>query len=474
MDESAPLHVRLVPRPHMFLLMLPPFFILASLLCSTSQPDVPLNPIPAIIAPLLQALALGMLWWGTRERSPSWLMRAWNWAPDWCHAPLLRAALVTPLIVLGLNIGIRSTVYYIHPTQYLNDALVYIHMDAELLLRGQNPYTSQNAIWEAALRWPTGGATPMMYGYFGSCASCYPSDKKLEQRLQQEAQHPELRGPEFNPATAHNYPAGSFLAILPVVWAGGAFILWPNYLATIGIILLVWLHTPRKQWAALALALICACIISFSTNFDALCLVFVLLAWHTRDRPRLSPLLFGWACATKQVAWFFIPFYLIESWRRYGPRATCYRAGWMVLAMALPNLPFLIANPYAFLSSLLIPMSAPMFPVGMGIVAPAIAGVWPVWPSLVYGMLEMCAWIGLAIYQARRREITSDGLLLAMMPLFLARRDPVNYVSVLPLFALWLWADKQRLSAPMDDACQGALAVQPAINGTAKDLTTIC
>ena len=93
-------------------------------------------------------------------------------------------------------------------------------------------------------------------------------------------------------------------------------------------------------------------------------------------------------------------------------------------------------------------MRDPLFPGGIGIVAPAIGGLWPLWPPMVYAGLELGSWLGLIIWQARRREVTSDGLVLALIPLFFAWRSFGTYFALVPLLALWLIASRMRDRAP--------------------------
>ena len=108
--------------------------------------------------------------------------------------------------------------------------------------------------------------------------------------------------------------------VLPVVWSGGASILWLNFAAIVAMALLVVWRTPLHARPMMSLVVVCQMIVYY-TSFDALSLVFVLAAWHTLAHPRLSAGLLGWACAIKQLAWFFVPFYLVEVGRREGWRA---------------------------------------------------------------------------------------------------------------------------------------------------------
>lgn len=432
--------------------------MLVAVACSTPLPGQLLNPIAAWIAPIATLLAFSLIWLSTRGDIPTWLRQVQAHAPIWLRAPILRAVLITPLIIWGIGALASSLHYYFAPATYQNDAVTYLHRDAELVLQGQNPYTNSDVVWSATRRWPASLGTPLVRGRFGSCAICYPAAKTIRTVGVAEAWNPSQRGPEYDPATGHNYPAGSLLMVLPVVWAGAPFIIWLNCVATLVLGLLVVQRAPAPARLGIGLVLLCQTI-AFSTNFDAICILFVLLAWHVMGRQRLSPLALGWACAVKQLAWFFVPFYLIETGRRYGWHVALRRGGLLTLAFLLPNLPFIVASPGAWVHSQLVPMTDPMFAVGLGIVAPALAGIWPLWPPIVYTLLEAAAWLGLMVYQARREAITSDGLLLALLPLFFARRSPINYFALLPVLALWLVADLLRRRA----AQQPLVAAAPVV-----------
>ncbi len=408
-----------------------------------------LNPVASVVAPIACVVAFALLWLGTRDTPPRWLQRRRARAPAWSRRRIWRAAVVAPLLLWSLVLLFNSARYFLHPTTYPNDAVAYVHADAELALRGVNPYSDNETIWQSALRWNTRLGTPLMRGRFGTCALCYPSLTLRSSVMRDEASNPAHRGPEFDPNTAHNYPAGILWMVMPVIWAGAPYFIWMNFVAALVIGALVLLRAPAAARPALAIALCCQGI-AFSTNFDAMSIVFVVAAWHWLDRRRASPLLLGWACAVKQIAWFFVPFYLVEIARREGWRSASRRAGWMALAFFAPNLPFIAANPHAWLASMGVPMSGEMFPSGQGFIALALGGVLPLWPPLIYSLLEFGAWAALVAWQMRRKAVTSDGLLLALMPLFFARRDLINYAALLSLLGLWLAADllRQRASNP--------------------------
>jgi hypothetical protein len=356
-----------------------------------------------------------------------------------------------PFVLWGCSVWLGNIVATWHATTYYNGSLAYLHEDADVLLHGHNPYADSATLWAASLRWPTLLPTPLLRGIYADCPLCYPAPKALQTQMRQEVSQPQQRRGEFDPATAHNYPAGVIWMAVPLVWAGFNTIGWLNIAAILGIALLVLLRAPAP-WRIPLVALILCQTIVFYTSFDALCLVFVLAAWHWLPQRWLSPALLGWACAIKQLAWFFIPFYLIEIAHREGVGAAARRGLWLGAAFLLPNLPFILADPAAWWHSQLVPMLDPMFPGGVGIVAPALGGVWPLWPTWIYASLEGLAFLALIVVQWQRRVLAADGLILALLPLFFAWRDFATYIALLPLLALWVAVGHWRETPAVPDA----------------------
>lgn len=427
-----------VPIPRLLLCVVPGLLVQIALACTPTLLGIHLSPAAAIAAPLLMLAFFALLWWLSR---PGTLVAS---AASKTRGPrLLWLALLVPLVLWGGAAWVLNIHALWQAHGYFMDSLAYLHLDALLVLHGVNPYTHATTFWEAAQRWPSVNPTPLLRGIYAASALHYPTPPSLLAQMHAELLNPHLRHGEFDPATAHNYPAGSIWLALLAVWAGSPTIQWLNTAALGAMGMLVIWRAPARYRSTLALMVLCQTII-FYTTFDALCLVFVLAAWHWLPQRRLSPALLGWGCAVKQLAWFFVPLYLVQVARTEGWQAAARRALWLMGAFLLPNLPFILANPGAWWHSQLVPMADPMFPGGVGIVAPALGGVWPLWPAWVYAGLELAAWVAVCVVQWRRPAITSDGLFLALLPLFFARRDFATYTAVLPLLAFWLVADHWR------------------------------
>jgi uncharacterized membrane protein len=120
----------------------------------------------------------------------------------------------------------------------------------------------------------------------------------------------------------------------------------------------------------------------------------VIGAWLLGDRRILSSLLLGAACAIKQTVWFVVPFYLVWTWRTSGGREAARRGGIALASFVGINLPWMVASPREWLASLWAPVSLPLFPEGDGIIVLSLSGALPLFPSWVYGLLELGALAG--------------------------------------------------------------------------------
>ncbi len=408
-----------------------------------------------LVGVVMTSAAMAALYVATRPTMPVRLRAWWDGLPPLLRWRGWRAIITIWLLIISWS-SFNGQWRGAAMGHYPNDAIAYVHEDADLLIRGQNPYTADSAFWEAAARWPRSLATPLLGSErFGSNIHHYPSARHIAAVLTYELNNPSARGKDFDPATIHNYPAGVILLATPFAFLGLRSIIWLNFFMLLLLIGLVVAHTPKGSRAQMSIALLANPLVPMFTlfmNFDVVSLVFIVLAWQwMRDRPRLSGLAMGFACAVKQIAWFFAPFYLIEVARRQGIRAAAKQGGWMALAFALPNLPFIIQSPAAWAHSMMIPMADPMFPLGFGPIILMLGKAIPLLPAKVWTVLELGSWVALLVYQWRRKGVTSDGLLFALVPLWLSWRSPMNYFALLPMLVLWL-------TARMHDAPQAQAA----------------
>jgi hypothetical protein len=383
----------------------------------------------------------------SRPTQPTFLVVMWNALP----AALRWQGWRGIFILLMLALSIRSIAWQVDDALqglYRADAISFVHIDADLVLQGRNPYTADDAFWTAARRWPHADATPLYGGEaFGKNPFNYPSSQWMEDVLQLQATFSFTQDHSYDAQTVHNYPAGIIWMALPLVWAGVPSLIPFNLILFALMIAIVVFITPKRERPAMLLALVlCPAYILYGIcgNIDVEALIFVLVAWHWFDRQRISAGAMGFACATKQLAWFILPFYLLEVVRREGYKAALRRLPWMALAFLVPNLPFIIASPLAWFHSMLIPMSDPMFPLGFGTISLALAGLIPFGSEHVWTLIVLTVTALLLIYQWKRKAVTSDGLLLAFLPLWFSWRSPMNYFALAPVFVAWIAANYMR------------------------------
>jgi uncharacterized membrane protein len=181
---------------------------------------------------------------------------------------------------------------------------------------------------------------------------------------------------------------------------------------------------------------------------DILYALLLVLFWAFRDRPILAGLMLGLAAATRQQAWFFVPFLLYLGWRT-GGSADLRRRGLSSLAVFVGcNLPFLWMNPSDWLAGLAGPMRDPLFAQGVGLIDLSIAGLLPLFHPVFYAVLELLVW-GACFRFFMRRCLSAPGLamLLPILPLVFAWRSLHTYFLVLPLLATAVLAFTDRRPA---------------------------
>ncbi len=375
-------------------------------------------------------------------------------------------AIFTLLVVAG---GGRLTFGKSLAKSYWSDVISFSYVNARLVLHGQNPYLSDPAFFPALQRFPYAIETPLRQGTFGQGFD-YPSMSELTAVEHSFLASANNRHGEFDPATLHSYPALSFLLYVPLIWTGVDNILALNVATFAGLFAWqVWIAPEgERHWGALAAASVGGlALFSLFLDNEVVCLAFLLLAWHFRRRRWASAILLGLACAFKQYCWFFAPFFLLDAllegvapsdiaaqpaitgMRLYALRlwnhlaglnwSDTLRRGLIALAAFLaPNLPFLIASPGAWWASLWLPQSAPLFPMGMGVIALFTGHLLPYITPRVFSLMELIAMVGALIVAARWRSWLGDGvLLLALVPLLFAFRSLPNYFGIAPWIALY-------------------------------------
>lgn len=353
----------------------------------------------------------------------------------WQKMALLRTLI---LLLIGAVVGVVAVAQWFFPPAYSNDGTSLDTNAAMLLLEGKNPYTDSN-ILDVVRRFniQPNWTTPLRTGQFAGRLD-YPST--VDFRSTFDTALKANQAPEFESRVS--YPALAFLTLVPFIFLKISNV-FPFYL--LSYLCLVWIawkvtrHELKPWLLLLALANVPMLSAALGGDLDLWYVLLLVVAWLLREKRWRSALFLGLALASKQIAWFFAPFYLILIWRQHGLREACLRltiAGGVALAI---NLPFIIWNPGAWLAGVLAPMADPMFPLGVGLVNLSSSHLLPYLPNWLYLSLEIGAMAAmLACYWRICRACPEAAMLLAVVPLFLAWRSLPSYFSctAFPLFVL--------------------------------------
>jgi uncharacterized membrane protein len=357
-------------------------------------------------------------------------------------APRL-ATLALALCLIAGVIGVKQVatilIASVTPTTYYNDGTTLDHYAAELLLRGHDPYQSSSIV--AALRFlhePGQYVTPLRLGAFASRSWLdYPN--AAERAAVAAGATPALE--------SHvSYPAFSFLALVPLVWAGLPSVILFSALS-LALFVIVALRAVAPEWrpwlALLVLADVPVLNATLAGSLDVTVMALIFIAWLLwRRAPVLSVMALGLALSTKQQGWLFAIFFAIFLWQGLGWQETLKRLGGALAIFVAINAPFIVHDPHAWASGVLAPLVDPMFPLGNGLVQLALAGAGPLLPQAVYSALEALALAGAIGWYCWRgaRTYPELGIVLAMLPFWFAWRSLSSYFLFvgLPLAALWL------------------------------------
>jgi hypothetical protein len=404
-------------------------------------------PQPQVVVAICAVLlCLGILLTAALPvRCPGWMRKAlWR-----VRAVPLSAFAVSILVSVGICFWLLVPIASVaNNNVYSTDVISLTRYNVSLVQRGRNPYVSDAFYADALRAYPAANPTPLRRGAFGD-GMVYPTDKRIAAVTHQYVTDPSSVGGAYDPRTLHSYPALSFLLYVPAVYAGVGNIEIINILIWAG--LLIWLArlapAVLRRWTFLTVfSLAPVLIYSVILDTEVIILAFLLPAWHFRSRPYLSATLLGLACAYKQYAWFFVPVFAIMYVQDFGWLDTLKRGFILLASFLLPNLPFILMSPGPWLTSLFLPMSDPLFPLGIGAVALSVGHLVPYAPTWIYAALEGASLVGVMYCVARFRHTLGDAvLLLAIVPLFFAFRSSTDYFTIAPLLAMY--AINQRAKA---------------------------
>lgn len=85
------------------------------------------------------------------------------------------------------------------------------------------------------------------------------------------------------------------------------------------------------------------------------------------------------------------------------------------------NLPFIVASPGDWLDGMLGPLRDPLFAEGIGLVGLSLSKILPLWPSAVYGGLELLLYaLVFAFFTRRYAAAPGLAMILPLLPLAVA------------------------------------------------------
>lgn len=307
-----------------------------------------------------------------------------------------------------------------------NDATALCHQATENLIEGDNPYATANVV--SAMD-KFGGhfdkSTPLRAGRFADVFP-YPTTEELEALWLEALETSEQVPPELE--SKLGYPAGCFLLPAPFLLMGIDDI----RIVYLILILPVLAYVTCKIPVNMRLLFIGAVLISLELwnsvaagETGSLYFPFLLLAWILPRRHLwLSALFMGVAVATKQVAWFIMPFYLILIFRTVGIRRMLSILAIVAAVFFVANSPFIIKDPGLWLTSLMAPMTDNLFPLGVGVITFVTVGVLDIQSSFIFSIPEIIIGIVAIIWYFRNcLRYPHTGPLLAVLPLFFAWRS---------------------------------------------------
>jgi Glycosyltransferase family 87 len=348
-----------------------------------------------------------------------------------------------PVAVFGLKSLASIAVAGFNAPYYPNDGTTLDHYAAQELLKGHNPFVTTDivsAIHE--FQQDPARTTPLARGAFAALPpGQYPSQDLIRTVFAQQPVGQPENIVEFE--THVSYPALSFLPLVPVVWAGFSSVV-PFYgLCLLLLIVLLVASAPSeaRPWIAL-LALASAPLLdaTIAGSLDVQWMLLMFIAWRWSGRSILSTVALGLAIASKQLAWFFLPYYAIYIFRQYDLRTVLTRLGGAAAIFLAINLPFILNAPHAWLEGILAPQVEPMFASGTGLIRLSLARVLPLAPQGVYTALEAIVLVASLVWYWRRGKDSPEmAFVLAVLPLFFAWRSLTTYFYYIGLPAVTLF-----------------------------------
>jgi hypothetical protein len=321
-----------------------------------------------------------------------------------------------------------------------NDASALSQQAVESLLHGQNPYARSNII-QALSKYNASydRVTPLRAGSLSKVFPA-PQDSQLELVWNKAIHHPYLIPTELESRVC--YPAASFLLPAPFIFLGikDIRVVYAIFFLA-GLAYALWVIPKEKRFLFMGVVLISLELwnsLADGGELGNLCFPFLMVAWLAINKNLwLSAICMGLAVATKQTAWFFLPFYFILVFKAQGVKKLMAVLFLVAGIFVVTNLPFVINDPKIWLFSIMSPMTDKMFPLGSGLITLVTSSLLNIQSPLPFTILEGIAFIAAVIWYFKYcPRYPQTGIILATIPLFFAWRSLFSYFFYVDIIAL--------------------------------------
>lgn len=356
--------------------------------------------------------------------------------PLWQRLILIVSILLSVVGIVEMGM---ATFMCFMPPQFSNDGTSLDTNAAMLLVHGRNPYTDSNMLdMYRKFKLEPNWTTPLRKDQFANRLD-YPTVGEFRSVLDTTLKSGG-EAPEFESKVS--YPALSFLTLVPFALFNNYNVLPFYFLSYLVLVFIAWkvARPALRPWVLLlSMSNVPMWSSTVGGNLDIFYSLLIVLVWLLREYRWSSAIFLGLAIASKQLAWFFVPFYAIMILRRYGSKETVVRlciAGLLALGI---NLPFMLWNLQGWLAGVMAPVADPMFPLGVGIISLSLGHLLPYFPTWVYTALELSTMCGaLLLYWRVCRRYPEAAMMLAVLPLFFAWRSLPSYFACVayPLFVV--------------------------------------
>jgi uncharacterized membrane protein len=313
------------------------------------------------------------------------------------------------LLLIASTTSALSTIYIVNPAHLGSDVPLFTQYAAMQVLEGVNPY-----------HLPFSGADELL-------------------RHNEYISTPKTHGDHV---VSLSYPAFSFLAYTPIVWAGlDARILAPVILFPVAVGVTYW-YAPN-EWGILPVLPFFVNMSFFNSivvDYEMVWVVPLMLAaiyWY-RDLD-VSAVCFGISCAAKQTPWLIAPFIVLRfvfgaDDFRTGIKRSLRYGGISTLIFLIPNLPFLLTSPSSWFQGVFTTIAgngAPLIFYGRGLSLLSSLGLLTVAKSAYSYVILGGLGFGAVAYVLYLDELKDVMWVVPMLIMFLNYRGAQKYYTML-------------------------------------------